>query len=514
MVNWAKNGLRAASCGLALVLVVAGCTAADPRGEAGAFGSQSEKTRDVVVLADPVPGFGRIGGDTEDMALESSQAFFEKAPAVVVLGKDGAQDDAAKMARTLGVPLLVAPDGAPEDASDQQDFGSELGRLGARTLIAYGALSDSLAGGLDVVDGSASNADLPEVDHAEGTTESGFAVVVRAGEKAAKAAGPALATAQAAGADLHTMDSDDPRAAKNQEFFQNHAASELYAIGNGFGKTKDFSALAATAAEGKQLPGGGQIVFPDRRMVALYGTPGTASLGLLGEQDIDGAIKRAKKYAEEYQPHSKEKVQPAFEIIATVASASAGKDGKYSSYVPVERLEPWVKAAQEAGVYVVLDLQPGRNDFLTQAKHYEKLLTYPNVGIAYDPEWRLKPGQRHMVQIGSVDAAELNRANDWLAELTRKQKLPQKIVILHQFTRSMIRDRAALDTSHPELAMVVHADGNGTPGMKMATWKNLRLDLPDGIWMGWKNFIDEDSPTFTPKKTFDIDPKPWFVSYQ
>src|SRR6185312_6881713 len=132
----------------------------------------------------------------------------------------------------------------------------------------------------------------------------------------------------------------------------------------------------------------------------------------------------------------------------------------------------------------------------------------------YDPEWRLKPGQRHMVQIGAVDAAELNRANDWLAELTRKQKLPQKIVILHQFTRSMIRDRAALDTSHPELAMVVHADGNGTPGMKMATWKNLRLDLPDGIWMGWKNFIDEDSPTFTPKKTFDIDPKPWFVSYQ
>lgn len=515
MVKRSKNYPRAASCGLVLVLVVAGCTTAGPGDDAGPFGSQSQKTQDIVVLADPVPGFGRIGGDTGDMALKSSQAFFEKAPAVVVLGKDGAQEAAAARARELGVPLLVAPEDALEETSSaQQAFASEVERLGARTLIAYGSLSASLAGGLEIVDGSAPDADLPEIKPAEGATESGFAVVVRAGEKAGDAAGPALATAQAAGADLHTMESGDPRAAKNQEFFQNHAESDLHAIGNGFAKSRDFSALAATAAAGKQLPGGGQIVFPDRRMVALYGTPGTASLGLLGEQDIAGAIKRAQKYAAEYQPHSKEKVQPAFEIIATVASASAGKDGKYSSYVPVERLEPWVKAAQKAGVYVVLDLQPGLNDFLTQARHYERLLTYPNVGIAYDPEWRLKPGQRHLAQIGSVDAAELNRANDWLAELTRRHKLPQKIVILHQFTQSMIRDRSTLDTSHPELALVVHADGNGTPGMKMATWKSLRRDLPDGIRMGWKNFIDEDSPTFTPKKTFDIEPKPWFVSYQ
>jgi hypothetical protein len=107
---------------------------------------------------------------------------------------------------------------------------------------------------------------------------------------------------------------------------------------------------------------------------------------------------------------------------------------------------------------------------------------------------------------------ELNRANDWLAELTRKYQLPQKVVILHQFTQSMIRDRSSLDTSYPEPAMVVHADGNGTPGMRLATWKNLRRDLPDGIRIGWKNVIDEDSPTFTPEKTFDTDPKSWFVS--
>lgn len=505
-----KGRLAAAATGLAFLLVATGCTAADQADGINKSGAQAQENQNRVVLAQPESGIGRIGGGSEEMALESSRAFFEKAPAVVLLGDGGEQSAAIGQARELGVPLLVAP----EDASKQDGLAAELERLGARTLITHGAVPESLAGSLDVVDGSTPDSGLPDIDPAEAAADSGFAVVVRPDDKEAEASGPALATAQAAGAEIHTMESADPRAATNQKFFQHHADADLYAIGNGFGNATDFAAMAETAAGGQQLPGGGQIVFPDRRMVALYGTPGTSSLGLLGEQDVEGAIKRAKKYAADYQAHSKEKVQPAFEIIATVASASAGKDGKYSSYVPVERLESWVKAAQEAGVYVVLDLQPGRNDFLTQAKYYEKLLAYPNVGIAYDPEWRLKPGQRHMAQIGSVDAAELNRANAWLAELTRKHRLPQKVVILHQFTQSMIRNRSALDTSHPELAILVHADGNGTPGMKMATWNNLRRDLPGGIRMAWKNFIDEDSPTFTPKQTFDVDPKPWFVSYQ
>lgn len=516
----------AAAAGLTAVLIVAGCTNAPSGGDTGA---QSLENPDRVVLADSEPGTDHIDGDAADMALEASQAFFEKAPAVVVLGNEaedpdeaddpddaedldesGVGESSAKQARELGVPLLVSPD----NAEGMQGFEAELKRLGARTLLVHGTLPDELVGDWEVVDGAGPEPEVPDIEPAQGGPESDFAVVADSGKEAAAQAGPALATAQAAGAERHTMRSADPRAAKNQEFFAGHADAALYAFGSGFGETEEFLALAATAAEGKQLPGGGQIVFPDRRMVALYGAPGTASLGLLGEQDVEGAIERVKEQAAQYQPYSEEKVQPAFEIIATVASAAPGAEGKYSSYTPVEQLQPWVEEAEKEGVYVVLDLQPGRSDFLTQAKHYEELLTYPNVGLAYDAEWRLKPGQRHMAQIGSVDAAELNRTNDWLAELTRKNHLPQKVVIVHQFKLSMIEDRSTLDTSHPELAMVLHADGNGTPGLKMATWDALRRDLPEGIRMAWKNFIDEDSPTFTPQQTFDVDPKPWFVSYQ
>lgn len=263
-----------------------------------------------------------------------------------------------------------------------------------------------------------------------------------------------------------------------------------------------------------ELIGGGTELFPDRRFVALYGHPGTPGLGALGEQGPEESAQRAIELAKQYQPHSQEKVIPAFEIIATTASSAPEPDGSYSRVSPVEHLMPYVEAAEKNGVYVVLDLQPGHSDFLSQAKIYEELLKRPNVGLALDPEWRLAPGQVHMQQIGSVSAKEINETTEWLANLTAENNLPQKLVILHQFSMSMIQDRENIKTDHPELELVLHADGHGTPDLKMETWGVLQQGLPEGIRMAWKNFYDEDTPTFTPEQTYNLEPKPWFVSYQ
>ncbi|MDN5756878.1 MAG: hypothetical protein L0H32_14130, partial [Micrococcaceae bacterium] len=120
---------------LALGLVVAGCTANAPGNYAGNTAASSGANPDRVVLAEPEPGISHLGGDTGDMALEASEAFFAKAPAVVVLGNDDADTStrAAGRAGELGIPVLMAPEGA----SEQKDFDEELKRLGAGTLIAY-----------------------------------------------------------------------------------------------------------------------------------------------------------------------------------------------------------------------------------------------------------------------------------------------------------------------------------------------------------------------------------------
>ena len=270
---------------------------------------------------------------------------------------------------------------------------------------------------------------------------------------------------------------------------------------------------------GDELPGGGLLLFepgdeiPARRLVAAYGHPSTESLGVLGEQGPDETVERLQSIAEGYGADGSA-VLPTFEIIATVASASAGADGDYSNMTGREVIRPWIEAAAANGVYVVLDLQPGRTDFLSQAKHYEEFLRLPHVGLALDPEWRLKRNQVHLAQIGTVDAAEVNRVVDWLAGIVREAALPQKLLIVHQFRFSMITSRERIETP-PELALLIQMDGQGSLTSKYSTWNALtgRADAGRLHW-GWKNFYDEDSPMATPEQVLELSPEIVFVSFQ
>ncbi len=271
---------------------------------------------------------------------------------------------------------------------------------------------------------------------------------------------------------------------------------------------------APTTAPAPELPGGGRVFFPGRRLVALYGHPGTAALGVLGEQDLPGSIARAQKLAASYAALSDVPVVPTFEIIATTASAEPGADGDYSSESAVASLRPWVEQAAAAGMYVLLDLQPGRADFLSQARRYTDLLQLPNVGLALDSEWHLEAGQKPLQQIGGVDAADINAVTAWLAELTATAHLPQKLLVLHQFQLSMIRHEPHLDTQHAEIQLLIHVDGNGSPALKDATWAAVTAAAPPGLPLGWKNFYDEDTPMLSPAQTMAHQPAPLMITYQ
>jgi hypothetical protein len=276
-----------------------------------------------------------------------------------------------------------------------------------------------------------------------------------------------------------------------------------------------WTAASSTFGAGATLPGGGTVLFPGKRLVALYGHPGTPALGALGEQGIAASVTRVEQLAAQYQPLSSDKVVPAFEIIATVADSSPGPSGDYSDESSVDSLLPWVDAARRAGIYVILDLQPGRANLLTQAEHYSDLLAQPNVGLALDAEWKLGPQQLPGKQVGSVSIDEVNSVVDWLAGFTRMRGLPQKLLMLHQFRLSMIKNRQQLDTSNSDLAIVVHADGFGTPEEKLKAWNVLHEDAPSGIHWGWKNFFKEDHPMFTPAQTLALEPAaPVVISYQ
>lgn len=453
-----------------------------------------------------------------ELALATSRTIYRTAPAVVLVAENDAPSlaDGSARAIQLGAPLLLTPRSGSAGGADQ--LRAEVDRLGARTVVAVGdpatawAQAAKLTAGGKPVTVAAGRGGDGELAGAKPGPPLKELLVLALDQPGSRAA---VATAKAAGARVVLTSRPDPRTDdKVIKALAGQPTEHVLALGSAFGPAQRLRQRIETAATGVTLPGGGQVVFPGRRMIALYGHPGDPGLGVLGEQPVDAAIARARRVAAGYQGLAKEPVIPAFEIITTVASSSAGPDGDYSAESPIEHIRPWVDAARKAGVYVMLDLQPGHTDFLTQAKRYTELLKEPHVGLALDPEWRLKPGQRHMVQIGSVSAAEINKTADWLAELTRKNRLPQKLLMLHQFRLDMITSRATVRTNHDELRVVIHADGFGTAGQKFDTWNAMHVNPPRNVWWGWKNFYDEDLPTFTPQQTLAVKPAPVFVSYQ
>ncbi len=267
---------------------------------------------------------------------------------------------------------------------------------------------------------------------------------------------------------------------------------------------------------GHQIPGGGLLMFESgfgRRLVALYGHPSTSWLGELGAQGPDEGVERLRTITNGYGADGSV-VLPTFEIIATVASDAAGGDGDYSAMTARDVIRPWVETAAANDLYVVIDLQPGRTDFLTQAKVYEEFLRLPHVGLALDPEWRLKPHQVHLEQVGTVDASEINRVVEWLADIVRQHALPQKLLIVHQFKYSMITNRGQIETP-PELAVLIQMDGQGSMRAKYATWDALTSEPDaDQFHWGWKNFYKKDHPNATTEQVLELTPTPEFVSFQ
>lgn len=270
---------------------------------------------------------------------------------------------------------------------------------------------------------------------------------------------------------------------------------------------------AAPAAQPKmkKLPGGGTQVFGHNRfLVAYYGTASTGSLGVLGETDINAAHDRVARASRPFKRPG-EQVLPVYELIVTVADGIPGPDGDYSHDIAHELVQPYIDAAHRNGALLVLDLQTGRSNFADVAKRWEWALKDPYVGLALDPEWRMGPQEVPGRTIGRVGAREVNRTSAWLASLTARNHLPEKVFMLHQFRTSMLVDPARIK-QRDGLAMVQHVDGFGNPGQKLATY--AAVARPRQFSMGFKLFYDEDQPRMSADDVRRIKPRVKFVSFQ
>ena len=266
---------------------------------------------------------------------------------------------------------------------------------------------------------------------------------------------------------------------------------------------------AAASDAPAQLPRGGRVIFPGNRVVAYYGAPQDPQLGELG---IGSPAHAALKLERQARPYGS--VLPAFELISTVAASSAGDSGRYSTRQPRRVIDRYLKAARAAKALLILDIQPGHAEFMDEVRALRPYIEQPDVSIALDPEWKVPDDQVPGRVIGSTDAADVNMVSAYMSAIVRARRLPQKLLIVHQFTNNMI-GRKELLSQPPGIALTLNVDGFGDRPNKIAKYDEFtRPPVARRFHAGFKLFYHEDTNLMPPRRVLRLRPRPEFVVYE
>jgi hypothetical protein len=272
--------------------------------------------------------------------------------------------------------------------------------------------------------------------------------------------------------------------------------------------------LPEVPAAKAELPRGGRTLFPEFRLVGYCGTPGAPALGEL-QGNLKVKAKALETKAAQYAQNRK--VLPVFELIAVVVQGYPGPDGKYRRRVDDSVVDDYLRAARASKALLLLNIQPGQSDFLTELKTFDRYLHEPDVGVALDPEWAMKPKQRPGQFFGQTTSQMINDVAAYLSAIVTQDDLPEKALVYHEVVRTVVKDERDVKPI-PGVAIIKSVDGLGRVGAKMATYANLVETTAHGVHAGFKLFFDEDtrngSRIMTPKEVLRLSPQPEYVMYE
>ena len=259
-------------------------------------------------------------------------------------------------------------------------------------------------------------------------------------------------------------------------------------------------------------------ILPMGRIIAYYGNLYSTRMGILGElpkPQMFAKLKGEVAAWEKADPSTP--VVPALHYIVATAQNDPGTSGKYRLRMPNAQIDKVMAMAEEINAIVFLDIQVGLSSLREEIPVLEKYLKHPRVHLGIDPEFSMKGGQKPGSVIGSFDAADINFASQYLADLVMKNDLPPKVLVIHRFTQGMLKDYKAIRIL-PEVQLVVDMDGWGAPARKINTYKQFVFAEPlqfTGFKLFYKNDLKEPPHRMlTPKELLALKPAPMYIQYQ
>jgi hypothetical protein len=208
---------------------------------------------------------------------------------------------------------------------------------------------------------------------------------------------------------------------------------------------------------------------------------------------------------------------PAIHYIASTAQKDPGADKKYTFRMPKEQIQKALDLADRAKAITFLDIQIGHSTVQEEIPRLEEYLKQPTVHLGIDPEFAMKNGKVPGTVVGSLDASEINWAMEYLAKLVRDNNLPPKILVIHRFTQDGVMNYDQIKPL-PEVQIVIHMDGWGSPSHKIKTYKHVIFPEPVQF-AGLKIFYGNDmlkpsTRLITLAEILKLQPIPIYIQYQ
>jgi hypothetical protein len=259
-------------------------------------------------------------------------------------------------------------------------------------------------------------------------------------------------------------------------------------------------------------------LLPFNRIIAYYGNLYSKKMGILGEYQEDEMLLKLENEVKKWElADPTTPAIPALHYIAVVAQGSSGADGKYRARMPDSEIDKVLKMAEKINAIVFLDVQVGFSTLEVELPRLEKYLKLPNVHLGIDAEFSMKTGIPPGKVVGTFDAADINYAATYLAQVVKENNLTPKILVVHRYTQNMITNYQNIKPL-PEAQIIMHMDGWGIVAKKIGTYKNFIYPEPVQF-TGFKIFYKTDIRTpgtslITPAELMKLNPRPIYIQYQ
>jgi hypothetical protein len=219
----------------------------------------------------------------------------------------------------------------------------------------------------------------------------------------------------------------------------------------------------------------------------------------------------------------------SIDLVDPVADGVPGPDKLYRHYRNPDDIDHFLKLARDNKLLFFFDTQVGQS---TQQKEFETLRPYleqPDVHLALDPEWEMRPGEVPGQDRGRTVASSIQWVVDQLSSIVISKHLPNKILIVHKFFQDEQwenpfkpdpKDAWSNIQPRPGVTMIICIDGQGPPGQKIDKYNAFAKGETN--LLGFKIFLQIpcskyqycEEPVMTPQQALALKPTPVMVQYQ